>query len=342
MTLAEPPRLAAPCRLSIVAPCFNEASCLPIFHARASAAALSQVGTDYEIVLVNDGSTDTTLEVMRRLAARDPHVVVVNLSRNHGHQLALSAGLSLAVGNRVLILDADLQDPPELLPEMMRLMDEGAHVVYGQRRSRQGETPFKTFTARAFYRVLSAMVDVSIPLDTGDFRLLSRPALDVLNSMPERYRFVRGLVSWIGLRQVPLPYDRDARLAGHSAYNFTKMLRFAGDAITSFSIVPLRLASLFGCVTALGALMVLAYALIAWGLGYVVTGWTSVVSIILILGSVQLVVLGILGEYVGRLYLESKRRPLFIIESVFSTGAYVAEDQRPIPASIAQGRFHRQ
>lgn len=328
MTSAEPPRPAASCRLSIVAPCYNEAGGLAIFHARASACALSQVGGDYEIILVNDGSTDGTLEVMHRLAARDPHVVVVNLSRNHGHQLALSAGLSLARGARVLILDADLQDPPELLGDMMRLMDEGAHVVYGQRRTRQGETLFKRGTARLFYRLLSAMVDISIPLDTGDFRLMSRTALDVLNSMPERYRFVRGLVSWIGLRQVPLPYDREPRAAGRSAYNLAKMLRFAGDAITSFSIVPLRLASLFGCLTAVGALFVLIYAIGAWCFGYVVTGWTSMVSIILILGSVQLVVLGILGEYVGRLYLESKRRPLFVIESVVSTR--VTQDEAPI------------
>src|SRR5690242_12197275 len=198
---------AAP-HLSIVAPCYNEAEGLAELHRRITAIAERQVGGDYELVLVNDGSRDATWAKIVELAARDPHVVGATLSRNHGHQLALSAGLTLCRGARVLIIDADLQDPPELLPQMMALMDQGADVVYGQRISRDGETWFKRTTAGLFYRLLARLVDVPIPVDSGDFRLMSRRALDVLNAMPEQHRFIRGMVSWIGMRQVPLLYRR--------------------------------------------------------------------------------------------------------------------------------------
>jgi dolichol-phosphate mannosyltransferase len=274
---------------------------------------------DYEIILVNDGSRDGTWNLMCQLADADPHVAAISLSRNHGHQLALTAGLTFARGQRILIIDADLQDPPELLPEMMRLMDEGADIVYGQRRRRQGETPFKRLSAKLFYRLLERITDICIPTDTGDFRLMSRRSLDILNSMPEQSRFVRGMVSWIGLKQVPLAYDRDPRFAGETKYPLLKMVRFGIDAVTGFSIVPLRIASFLGILMAVISLIMLSYTLGSWVIGQTVVGWTSLSTIVLTVSSVQLLVLGILGEYLGRLYMESKGRPLFIIDTVYTS-----------------------
>ena len=304
--------------LSIVVPCFNEQDSLPEFHRRMSAAA-GATGEAYEIVFVDDGSSDRTWEVLRALSATDPTVVAVKLSRNHGHQLALTAGLTQCRGERVLVIDADLQDPPELLGAMLAMLDAGADVVYGQRRSRAGETRFKTATAAAFYRLLRRLVEIDIPLDAGDFRLMSRRALDVLNAMPEHHRFIRGMVSWIGLRQVPILYDRDARYAGETKYPLRKMIRFALDAITGFSVAPLRLASVLGGVAAALSLLLMIYTLGSWLLGHTTPGWTSLSSIVLLIGSVQLMVLGIIGEYLGRLYIEAKRRPLFVIETVVAS-----------------------
>ncbi|HXT77937.1 MAG TPA: glycosyltransferase family 2 protein [Acetobacteraceae bacterium] len=319
--------------LSVVAPCFNEESCLPEFHRRTEAAARVVAGDDFEIVLVNDGSRDTTWDVMQRLADSDPHVTAINLSRNYGHQLALTAGLQVCRGERILIIDADLQDPPELVGEMMQQMDEGADVVYGRRRQRDGETRFKRWSAQVFYRVLRRMIDVDIPADTGDFRLVTRRVLDELNALPEHFRFIRGLVSWIGFRQVPLDYDRDARFAGETHYPLLKMLRFAVDAVTGFSVLPLRTASCLGVVLGAGSLLMLIYTLGSWILGRTVDGWTSVTTIVLIIGSVQLMTLGVIGEYLGRLYLEVKRRPLFIIERII--GQQAAEIS---PRSVGHGR----
>ncbi len=303
--------------LSVVVPCFNEEACLHDLYARISKTAAAVVGDDYEIVLVNDGSHDGTLSVMRELADRDPRLVVVNLSRNYGHQLALTAGLTICRGARILIIDADLQDPPELLVQMMAIMDKGSDVVYGQRRYRAGETVFKRASATLFYRLLRKLADIDIPADSGDFRLISRRALDVLIAMPERFRFTRGLVSWIGLRQEPILYDRDPRHAGVTGYSLRKMTRFALDAITSFSVMPLRIASFCGVFTAFCSLVALCYTIGSWLLGAAVPGWTSLITVVLILSSVQLLVLGVIGEYLGRLYIESKHRPLFVIESIY-------------------------
>jgi dolichol-phosphate mannosyltransferase len=303
--------------LSIVVPCYNEEACLPELHRRLSEAAHETVGADHEIVLVNDGSRDASWQVMQALSTSDPHLVVVNLSRNHGHQLALTAGLDLAVGDRILIIDADLQDPPELLPAMMREMDlAGADVVYGLRRSREGETAFKRGTAKLFYRLLSRATDTQIPVDTGDFRLISRRALDVFLSMPEQARFIRGMVAWLGFRQVPLPYDRDERFAGTTNYPFRKMLRFALDALTSFSSTPLKLASHAGLLLSLGSLLLVIYILAGWLSGKAVEGWTSLMLVVVALGAVQMFVLGVLGEYLGRLYSQSKQRPLYIVSDI--------------------------
>lgn len=311
-------------KLSIVAPCYNEQECILEFHRQASAAARACCGDDYEIILINDGSRDDTLALMRRLADQDTHVVAVNLSRNFGHQKALSAGLSLSRGERVLAIDADLQDPPSLLSRMNALMDEGYDVVYGQRRQRAGETRFKTDTAAAFYRLLRRLTEIDIPADTGDFRLMSRRMVDIFNSMPEEFRFIRGLISWIGLRQIPLVYDRDPRYAGSTSYPLRKMLLFAIDAITGFSIIPLRLVSWAGLIASAASAMTFVFTLVQWLRGATVVGWTSLAALILIIGGLQLLFLGVLGEYVGRIYIEGKRRPLFVISDVWRTAPRTA------------------
>ncbi|MBK8480271.1 MAG: glycosyltransferase family 2 protein [Proteobacteria bacterium] len=304
-------------RLSVVIPCFNEEDCLGELCRRVTAACVDCVAQDYELVLVNDGSGDGTWAAIAELARQDARVVGVDLSRNHGHQLALTAGLTVCQGERVLIIDADLQDPPELVGAMMQAMDqEGADVVYGQRRERAGETAFKKASAALFYRVLRSMTDVDIPLDTGDFRLISRRALEALLAMPEQHRFVRGMVSWIGFHQTPLLYDRAERFSGVTKYPLSKMVRFALDAITGFSIRPLRLASYFGLLLAVPAFLLLVYTLYSWLAGHTVQGWTSLMVVVLFLGSAQMIVLGVFGEYVGRLYMEAKRRPLFVIRAI--------------------------
>jgi glycosyltransferase involved in cell wall biosynthesis len=287
--------------LSVIAPCFNEEAGLREFYRRMTGACFSEVKGNYEIVLVNDGSRDRTWLIIQDLALHDPKIVAINLSRNYGHQLALTAGLQHCWGSRILIIDSDLQDPPELLGEMLRVMDhENADVVYGQRRQRAGETLPKKVTAAMFYRTLRYLIDFDIPVDAGDFRLMSRRALDVLNAMPEHYRFIRGMVSWIGFKQVPFLYDRNARFAGVTGYPLSKMIRFALDAITSFSIVPLHLASGLGILFGIGGLLMLSYTLGSWFFGSTVAGWTSVTTITLIIGSVQLIVFGVLGEYLNQ------------------------------------------
>ena len=321
-------------KLSIVSPCYNEEGSLAELHRRLTKACEVEMGEDYEIVLVDDGSSDRTRPILGELCSCDPRVVGVVLSRNHGHQLALSAGLQICRGQRILIIDADLQDPPELLGDMMRLMDDGADVVYGQRRKRRGEPPLKRFSAIFFYRLLNRLVDIKIPVDTGDFRLMSRRALDELNRMPEQHRFIRGMVSWIGFRQVPLLYERHERFAGETKYPFKKMLRFAFDAISGFSIVPLRIATYLGFICAIVGGLFFAYTVYSYLSGIAIQGWTTLMTVVLILGSGQLLVLGVIGEYLGRLYMQSKSRPLFIIEEILRGGSEEAELQRNRGASV--------
>ncbi len=303
--------------LSVVVPCYNEEACLDTLHARITGAARAAVGDAYEIVLVNDGSKDASWPAMQRLAAADPRLVAINLSRNHGHQLALTAGLDLCAGEHILILDADLQDPPELLSAMLGVMaEQEADVVYAVRRRREGETFFKRLTAAVFYRVLDRVTDTPIPLDTGDFRLMSRRALDALLSLPEQARFIRGMVAWIGFRQVPFVYDRAERHAGETKYPLSKMLRFAFDAVTGFSTAPLRWASHFGMALFFLSFLLLIYIAIGFFTGSAVQGWTSTMLVTVFLGAVQMFVLGMIGEYLGRLYVESKRRPLYLVADV--------------------------
>jgi dolichol-phosphate mannosyltransferase len=303
--------------LSIVVPCYNEQGCLEALHARVAAAAKAAVGEDYEIVLVNDGSRDGTWPLMQLLASADPHLVAINLSRNHGHQLALTAGLDLCAGEQILIIDADLQDPPELLVEMRGVMAaEQADVVYAVRRKRDGETAFKKLTASLFYRVLDRVTDTPIPLDTGDFRLMSRRALDALLSLPEQARFIRGMVAWIGFRQVPFAYDRAERHAGETNYPLGKMVRLAFDAVTGFSTAPLRFASHASVLLAAASLLLLVYIAYGFIAGNPVPGWTSTMLVVVVLSAIQMFVLGMIGEYLGRLYVESKRRPLYLVADI--------------------------
>jgi polyisoprenyl-phosphate glycosyltransferase len=303
--------------LSIVVPCYNEEGCLDLLHARVSNAAKTAVGEDYEIVFVNDGSKDASWPAMQRLAAADPHLVAINLSRNHGHQLALTAGLDLCSGEQILIIDADLQDPPELLAEMrVTMAEQEADVVYAVRRKREGETFFKKLTAAAFYRVLDRVTDTPIPLDTGDFRLMSRRALEAFLSLPEQARFIRGMVAWIGFRQVPFTYDRAERHAGETNYPLGKMIRLALDAVTGFSTAPLRLASHASVILALVSLLLLFYIAYGYFAGHPVQGWTSTMLVVVVLSAAQMFVLGMIGEYLGRLYVESKRRPLYLVADI--------------------------
>jgi dolichol-phosphate mannosyltransferase len=305
--------------LSIVAPCFNEESVLPEFIRRV-AAVLDGIGGRSEIVLVDDGSRDRTWDILSAASAQDNRIVGVRLRRNHGHQLALTAGLSVCRGERILIIDADLQDPPELLPDMMALMDQGADVVYGQRRQRAGESLFKRATAACFYRLIGRLTDVDIPSDSGDFRLVTRGVLDVLLSMPERHRFIRGMVAWIGGRQVPLLYDRHARAAGESKYPLRKMVRFAVDAITAFSVVPLMASMTIGWIMAAIGFAFFIYSIVGWFLDANLPGWTSLMAAIGLLAGMQFLMLGIIGAYLGRLYDQSKGRPLFMIRDIVGGG----------------------
>ena len=318
--------------ISVVAPCYNEQDVLPAFCERVVAACAPH--GSYELILVDDGSRDGTWRAITSAAEKNPRIAGIRLSRNHGHQLALTAGLAHAKGERILIIDADLQDPPELLAEMMELADQGADVVYGRRRHRAGESRFKLLTAHVFYRLLRSLSDVDIPEDTGDFRLINRSVLDVFNRMPEQARFIRGMISWVGFEQRPLLYDRQSRSAGTSKYPLRKMVQFAMNAVTSFSTKPLRLASYLGlCV---GSFCVLAtiYLIFAHYLGYTVPGWTSLIVVILLAAALQLFVLGIIGEYLGRLVLESKGRPLFVVAEV-TDPARLSAPPATAPAGVA-------
>src|SRR3954466_9263763 len=282
--------------VSVVIPCFNEEANLRETHRRVT-EAIGRAGIQYEIVYVDDGSRDLTAELLRQLQAGDEHVRVVYLSRNFGHQFAVSAGLAHASGGATVIMDADLQDPPEVMLDMIRLWEDGYDVVYGVRTDREGETRFKLLTARLFYRLMQWLSDTDIPLDTGDFRLLDRRVVDAILAMPEKDRFLRGMVSWAGFSQIGVPYRRAARFAGTTKYPFTKMLRFAIDGILSFSIKPLRLSTLLGFTSAGLAVLLMVYALVLrlfthdW-----VAGWTALIVTVLFLGGAQLISLGIIGE----------------------------------------------
>jgi len=288
----------------------------------------------YEVVLVNDGSKDRTLELAHAALARYAHLVIVSLSRNFGHQIAATAGLDTARGEAVVLMDGDLQDPPELIADFMQKWREGYDVVYATRKSRKGESPFKLLTARVFYRVIKRLTNVSIPVDTGDFRLMSRRVVDALGQTREKNRFLRGLVSWIGFNQIGVEYVRDERFSGTTKYPFSKMLRFAIDGITSFSEIPLRFSTYFGFIVSGFAF---AYAIIVLAMKIAgmdfTPGYPSTLVAILFLGGVQLITIGILGEYVGRVYDEIKARPLYLVGSVERSPQSARAGQAALPRS---------
>jgi polyisoprenyl-phosphate glycosyltransferase len=300
--------------ISVVIPCYNEQEVLLHCHARLVDVFDANAESEYELIYVNDGSTDRTEEVLRYLHERFPKTRAIMLSRNFGHQAAVSAGLSVATGRCVVIIDADLQDPPEVIAEMLKKWRDGYEVVYGIRESREGESTFKLRSAQLFYRLINRLSDVDIPLDTGDFRLLDRRAVQALLAMPERHRLLRGMSSWIGFRQIGVRYPRAARLAGTTKYPFRKMLSLALDGIFSFSTLPLRFVTVLGLITAALASIGILYSLVVriftphW-----VAGWATLILAVLFIGGVEMFCFGILGEYIGRIYTEIKQRPLFII-----------------------------
>jgi len=304
--------------ISVVVPCYNEEEVLPHFAERIS-AVLDKLGSTYEVVLVDDGSIDHTSEVARSLCVRFNGFRLVSLLRNFGHQNAVSAGLEHARGDSVVLIDADLQDPPEVIPEMVGRWREGYQVVYGQRRRREGETVFKRLSAKIFYRFLSWLTQATIARDTGDFRLIDRAVVEVLRSMPERHRFIRGMVSWIGGRQIAVLYDRKPRKAGETKYSLRKMLLFATDAITGFSVLPLRLVTCLGAVTVCLSLLYAGFILIVrlFAPAYYVPGWPTVAILILFFGGLNMFCIGLVGEYIGRVFEEVKGRPKFIVASVY-------------------------
>ncbi len=304
--------------ISVVVPLCNEEGNIVELVGRIGAVlgGILPPQDDYEIVAVNDGSTDGTLSALRAARAFEPRLVVVDLSRNFGHQVAATAGLDTARGDAVVLIDGDLQDPPELIATFLTKWREGYDVVYATRRARKGEGFFKLMTARLFYRTIRRMTNVSIPVDTGDFRLLSRRVVDALGQTREKHRFLRGLVSWVGFNQIGVEYERDARHSGVTKYPLSKMMKFAIDGITSFSEIPLRFATYLGFVVSIIAFVYAVLVLVLKVFGLNEPGYTSMMSAILFLGGVQLITIGIAGEYLGRIYDQVKERPLYLLSSV--------------------------
>lgn len=299
--------------LSIIVPMYNESKNIDIFHERLTAVML-QLGEPYEIICVNDGSLDNTLDKLYTLNTKDPNVKVINLSRNFGKEIALTAGLDYCSGEAMIPIDADLQDPPELIPQLVAKWREGYDVVYATRMHRHGETMLKKFTAKAFYRVAKRITCINIPQDTGDFRLMSRTVVEALKQLREQHRFMKGLFTWVGFRQTSIYYNRDPRFAGQTKWNYWKLWNLALEGITSFSYAPLQLATYSGLLISISAFIYAAYIfLLTLFYGNTVPGYPSLIIIILFLGGVQLFTLGIIGEYIGRIYNESKRRPLYFV-----------------------------
>lgn len=301
-------------KLTVIVPVFNEEAVLPAFHRRL-AAVLDGLAMQGEIIYVNDGSNDGSLNEMHRLMAEDARVAIVDLSRNFGKEIAMTAGLDHAHGDAVVVIDADLQDPPELIPEMIEHWQAGYDVVYAQRASRAGESAFKKSTAHVFYRLMQRLSRVEIPHDTGDFRLLSRRAVEALSGLREQHRFMKGLFAWIGYPQKAIQYERDARYGGATKWNYIGLWNFAIEGITSFSTVPLKVATYVGMLTALGAFLYgLFIVLQTVFYGNPVAGYPSLLVVVLFLGGIQLMALGVIGEYLGRMFDETKGRPLYLIK----------------------------
>lgn len=305
--------------LSIVVPVFNEREVIDAFYQRLNKVLGSLQSFAYEIIFVDDGSKDGSYQKLVDLAISDKNIKIVKFSRNFGHQLAITAGTDFAQGDAVVIIDADLQDPPEVIRDFIAKSEEGYDVVYGVRKKREGEGKMKLFTASLFYRMLKTLTKVDIPVDTGDFRLMSKRAVAHLSQLREQDRFVRGLVSWIGFKQAPVYYQREKRYAGETKYPYKKMLKFALDGLTSFSSVPLKLATLLGYFTSFLALLYGCSVFIQKILGITVQGWATIMVGMLFLGGVQLICIGIMGEYIARIFNQTKQRPMYIVEEVYGS-----------------------
>lgn len=326
-------------RLTIVVAAFNEAEALPLLHARLLPVLASMPDIDARILYVDDGSRDATWAAMQRLAANDPRVALLRLSRNFGKEAALTAGLDMVDEGAAMILDADAQDPPELIPQFVAKWRSGFDNIYGRRSERAGEGIAKRATASMFYRVIGRLSRTPVPEDTGDFRLLSPRALAALRELRERHRFMKGLFGWVGFNSAEIVYEREARIAGHTKFNFWKLWNLALEGITSFSTAPLRISTYLGLITALIAMAYGIYVIIkAWMYGDQVAGWPSMMAVILFLGGVQLIALGLIGEYLGRLYVEAKQRPLYVVADWRpGTGPAYADDKSGARSGHASG-----
>lgn len=313
-------------KLSIIIPIYNESKIISELHQRLIKTIdlmkieLGILANELEIVFVNDGSKDDSLRQLIVLTQTNDHYKVINFSRNFGHQKAVTAGIDISVGGHVVLIDADLQDPPEFIIDLYKKQQEGFDVVYAIRTKRKGESYFKMTTAKIFYRLLFKMTDINIPLDAGDFRIMRRNVVDVLKKMPETHRFIRGMVSWVGFKQIGIEYERQERFAGETKYPFKKMIVFAIDALTSFSTAPLKLATYFGFFVSLFGLLGIVWVLYTkYFTTNNITGWSSLMVTVLFMGGVQLLTLGIIGQYIGRISEESKNRPLYIIDKIYSS-----------------------
>jgi dolichol-phosphate mannosyltransferase len=302
---------------SVIVPVFNEEEVINETYKRLT-EVMQSTGESYEIIFVNDGSRDKTALMAREICMKDANVKLIDFSRNFGHQTAITAGMDHACGDAVVVIDADLQDPPEVILEMLKKWREGYEIVYGQRIKREGETVFKKLTAKIFYRFLRSMTEVDIPVDTGDFRLIDRKVCDAMKTISERNRYVRGIVSWLGFKSAPVEFERKKRFAGTTKYPLKKMIKFASDAIMSFSYKPLKIATFFGVFVSVVSFVALIAMIILklCGIGEYVDGWTSLAVISLFLNGIVLMILGIIGEYIGRIYDEAKDRPLYVIREV--------------------------
>jgi polyisoprenyl-phosphate glycosyltransferase len=316
--------------LSVIIPIFNEEDNISRLVSRLK-KVIQDLGTTYELIFVNDGSRDNSIHIIKELAKEDPTVRYIDFSRNFGHQIAVTAGLDAAKGNAAVIIDADLQDPPELIIDLYRKYQEGYNVVYAKRKRRKGESFFKRFTARLFYRLLSRITSINIPLDTGDFRIVDRKIIDVLREMPEQQKFLRGQIAWIGFRQTFVEYDRDERSAGKTGYTLKKMFRLAIDGITSFSNFPLKFATFTGFIVSGLSFLMILYALYSrFIIKEYQPGWTSLMLVVLFLGGIQLISIGIIGEYISRLSTNVRKRPLYIVnESNIAREAPLAANFQP-------------
>ena len=303
-------------KISLVIPMYYEEKVVEECYKRVKKSLKGINQYESEIIFINDGSKDKTLDILQSIANQDKTVKIISFSRNFGHQAAVTAGLKEVTGDAIVIIDADLQDPPELIPEMMKLWEEGNEVIYGKRKSRKGESAFKLFTAKMFYKTLNALSDVEIPKDTGDFRLVDRKVVDTINEMPEHNKFLRGLFSWVGYKQMPFEYEREERFAGETKYPLGKMLKLALDGIISFSTKPLKLLGGLGIISIFISICILIYALISYAfkLNNLSAGWTSIMVTVTFFAGVQLVSLWIMSEYIGRIYDETKQRPQYIID----------------------------